>query len=103
MSLIIIFLTFSALTIISRIKELKSAGIRIISGESFITVMFRSFLEDLRVMILSFILAVITGVIGLTYFQQAQIRPIAILVFGLFLFSCAIIFISFSLSAIYLA
>lgn len=102
LSLIIILLTFAALTMISRIKELRAAGMRIISGESFLSVMFRSFLNDFQVMIILFIIAVITGMMGLAYFRQAHSQLITLLVLGLFLFSCAIIFISFSLSTIYL-
>ncbi|XJS11788.1 DUF1430 domain-containing protein [Aerococcaceae bacterium WGS1372] len=71
---------------------------RIISGESFLSVMFCSFFEDLRVIAVLFILAVITGIIALASFRQAQIQPISLLVLGLLIFCSVIIFSSFILS-----
>ncbi len=62
LAFIIFLLTFTGLSLISRIKDLRSAGIRLISGESLYALMFRAVLKD-GIMILQAIL--LSGVVGM--------------------------------------
>lgn len=97
-ALAIFFLAFLSLTLIYRIKELRFAGIRLISGESLRTVMFRSFKKDS----LELSLATLIALVVLASQLALQTIEVKLLVFGLILYATVQLFLSFVLSLVYL-
>ncbi|MET3558569.1 bacteriocin-associated integral membrane protein [Streptococcus rupicaprae] len=62
-SLLIFILTFGALTLISQISQLRSSGIRLISGEKRWSIFLRPVVEDLKGIAVGFSLAVVLAIL----------------------------------------
>lgn len=105
-SLLLIFLifilTFVALTIILRIKDLRSAGIRLVSGESIWSIMTSSVKSDALFITLSFLFS--NGIGFLMFWGKGWLHlPYwKLLLVALFLYGFLLILISFLLSLVYL-
>lgn len=101
-ALAIFFLAFLSLTLIYRVKDLRFAGIRLISGESLPSVMFRSFKQDSLELGLATLLAFGIGLGTLASQLAFQAIEIKLLAFGLALYALMQLSFSFVLSLIYL-
>lgn len=100
--ILIFLLTFAGLSLIYRIKDLRFAGIRLISGESLATVTLRPVKSDLTAI---GIINLITWFIGLwiLLFQKAfYLRTITVLTIGILIYIFLLLFISLILSIVYL-
>ncbi|MGL5899895.1 MAG: DUF1430 domain-containing protein [Lactobacillaceae bacterium] len=105
-SLLLIFLifilTFVALTIILRIKDLRSAGIRLVSGESIWSIMASSVKSDALFITLSFLFSNGIGFLmfwGKGWLHLPYWKPLLV---ALFIYDFLLILISFLLSLVYL-
>lgn len=102
LSLIIFLLTFTALTIIYRIKDLRSAGIRLISGETIWAIMFNSIKSDALTIGISFVSFGILS--GLCFYILGifQLGLWPLLLTALLIYCLLLLLISMLLSLIYL-
>ena len=102
LSLVIFLLTFMSLTLIYRIKSLRQAGIRLISGESLLGVTLRPVVEDLREIFLSMLFSSLLG-LGILWYQAAVfIVTVQILLLSLLFYGLTLVGISVLLSIVYL-
>lgn len=102
LSLVIFLLTFMSLTLIYRIKSLRQAGIRLISGESLLGVTLRPVIEDLREIFLSMLFSSLLG-LGILWYQAALfIVTVQILLLSLLFYGLTLVGISVLLSIVYL-
>ncbi len=102
LSFLVFLLTFMALTLIYRIKTLRFAGIRLISGESFLQVVARPLREDLCQIFVATLLGSAIGLVIL-YLQAGLFWSLLqVFFFGLFLYALALCGISLVLSIVYL-
>ena len=91
-----------SLTLIYRIKSLRQAGIRLISGESLLGVTLRPVIEDLREIFLSMLFSSLLG-LGILWYQAAVfIVTVQILLISLLFYGLALVGISILLSIVYL-
>ena len=91
-----------SLTLIYRIKSLRQAGIRLISGESLLGVTLRPVIEDLREIFLSMLFSSLLG-LGILWYQAAVfIVTVQILLISLLFYGLALVGISVLLSIVYL-
>ncbi|HFI0476803.1 TPA: bacteriocin-associated integral membrane family protein [Streptococcus suis] len=101
LSFFVFLLTFMALTLIYRIKTLRFAGIRLISGESFLQVVARPLWGDIRQIVMATSVGAIIGPLIL-YLQAGFLLSILQVFFlGLFLYALALASISVLLSLVY--
>ncbi len=102
LSFSVFLLTFMALTLIYRIKSLRYAGIRLISGESFLQVVARPLREDIRQVSLATLTGAAIG-LAILYLQVGfLISLLQVFFFGLILYAVALVSISLGLSVVYL-
>ncbi|HGJ1341668.1 TPA: DUF1430 domain-containing protein [Streptococcus pneumoniae] len=93
-SLLIFILTFVALTLISQISQLRSSGIRLISGEKRWSIFFRPVGEDLKAIAVGFSLA---GVLAILMQKILSLPTQSLMTIGEGLLSYNLILLSISL------
>lgn len=93
-SLLIFILTFGALTLISQISQLRSSGIRLISGEKRWSIFLRPVGEDLKGIAVGFSLA---GVLAILMQKILSLPTQSLMTIGEGLFSYNLILLSISL------
>ncbi|SNK26561.1 bacteriocin-associated integral membrane family protein [Streptococcus pneumoniae] len=93
-SLLIFILTFVALTLISQISQLRSSGIRLISGEKRWSIFLRPVGEDLKGIAVGFSLA---GVLAILMQKILSLPTQSLMTIGAGLLSYNLIFLSISL------
>lgn len=93
-SLLIFILTFGALTLISQISQLRSSGIRLISGEKRWSIFLRPVGEDLKGIAVGFILA---GVLTILMQKILSLPTQSLMTIGAGLLSYNLILLSISL------
>ncbi|VKG39732.1 bacteriocin-associated integral membrane protein [Streptococcus pneumoniae] len=93
-SLLIFILTFVALTLISQISQLRSSGIRLISGEKRWSIFLRPVGEDLKAIAVGFSLA---GVLAILMQKILSLPTQSLMTTGEGLLSYNLILLSFSL------
>lgn len=93
-SLLIFILTFVALTLISQISQLRSSGIRLISGEKRWSIFLRSVGEDLKGIAVGFSLA---GVLAILMQKILSLPTQSLMTIGAGLLSYNLILLSISL------
>ncbi|CIS79102.1 DUF1430 domain-containing protein [Streptococcus pneumoniae] len=93
-SLLIFILTFVALTLISQISQLRSSGIRLISGEKRWSIFLRPVGEDLKAIAVGFSLA---GVLAILMQKILSLPTQSLMTIGEGLFSYNLILLSISL------
>lgn len=101
-SLVLFLLTFVSLTLIYRVKDLRSAGIKRIAGQGFLEIMYQSFLTDAKIILGTYLINALFGMIVLSILGIFQTLTISLFLLGLGLYSAALILISVSLSLVYL-
>ena len=79
-SLAIFGLSFFALVIITRIKEMRAAGIKLFSGQTLLSIMGHSLSTDIKWLLLSAILSFLGG--GVVLFSQGLFYPILLATYG---------------------
>ncbi|BDR55607.1 DUF1430 domain-containing protein [Xylocopilactobacillus apis] len=102
LSLLVFILTFAALTIILRIKDLRSAGIRLISGESIWSIMSADVKSDALFITASFLIGNGLGLIVFLMKGLLHLPIWRILLGALMIYDGMLLLISFLLSFIYL-
>ena len=93
-SLLIFILTFAALTLISQISQLRSSGIRLISGEKRWSIFLRPVGEDLKGIVVGFSLA---GVLAILMQKILSLPTQSLMTIGEGLLSYNLILLSISL------
>ena len=93
-SLLIFILTFGALTLISQISQLRSSGIRLISGEKRWSIFLRPVGEDLKGIVVGFSLA---GVLAILMQKILSLPTQSLMTIGAGLLSYNLILLSISL------
>lgn len=99
--LLILVFTFTALTLVLRIKDLRFAGIRLISGETIWSIIFRSLRSDFVDMIGALLSCILLGWGILVMQGISQDRILLLLFAGQSLYIVLLVFISIILSGIY--
>ncbi len=79
-SLAIFGLSFFALVIITRIKEMRAAGIKLFSGQTLLSIMGHSLSTDIKWLLLSALLSFLGG--GAVLFSQGLFYPILLATYG---------------------
>ena len=79
-SLAIFGLSFFALVIITRIKEMRAAGIKLFSGQTLLSIMGHSLSTDIKWILLSALLSFLGG--GVVLFSQGLFYPILLATYG---------------------
>ena len=79
-SLAIFGLSFFALVIITRIKEMRAAGIKLFSGQTLLSIMGHSLSTDIKWLFLSALLSFLGG--GVVLFSQGLFYPILLATYG---------------------
>lgn len=79
-SLAIFGLSFFALVIITRIKEMRAAGIKLFSGQTLLSIMGHSLSTDVKWLFLSALLSFLGG--GVVLFSQGLFYPILLATYG---------------------
>ena len=79
-SLAIFGLSFFALVIITRIKEMRAAGIKLFSGQTLLSIMGHSLSTDIKWLLLSALLSFLGG--GVVLFSQGLFYPILLATYG---------------------
>ena len=79
-SLAIFGLSFFALVIITRIKEMRAAGIKLFSGQTLLSIMGHSLSTDIKWLLLSALLSFLGG--GVVLFSQGLFYPIFLATYG---------------------
>ncbi|HGQ4580366.1 TPA: bacteriocin-associated integral membrane family protein [Streptococcus pneumoniae] len=79
-SLAIFGLSFFALVIITRIKEMRAAGIKLFSGQTLLSIMGDSLSTDIKWLLLSALLSFLGG--GVVLFSQGLFYPILLATYG---------------------
>ncbi|BDR59279.1 bacteriocin-associated integral membrane family protein [Xylocopilactobacillus apicola] len=102
LSLIMFVLAFTALTIILRIKDLRSAGIRLISGQKLGTIMFESVKTDVLTVLAAFAISFGLSVAVLLAKGQLQLKGWKLILGVLLFYDGILLLISLILSLIYL-
>ncbi|MDS9020760.1 bacteriocin-associated integral membrane family protein [Streptococcus pneumoniae] len=80
-SLAIFGLSFFALVIITRIKEMRAAGIKLFSGQTLLSIMGHSLSTDIKWLLLSALLSFLGGG-GVVLFSQGLFYPILLATYG---------------------
>lgn len=101
-SFVIFILTFAALTIIYRVKDLRLAGIRLLAGESSWQVTLRPVKEDLILIVSSYVINLMIGLVSLFSLDLATMLNISLIAIGLLVLPLMYSGISMGLSIIYL-
>ena len=101
-SFALFLLTFASLVLIYRIKDLRDAGIKLVSGQSMMKVMLSSFIVDARQLLIAYCLSILIGGVGLWHYRILQSLPILLYFTGVTLYFFALCFISLGLSLVYL-
>ncbi|QJI75706.1 bacteriocin-associated integral membrane family protein [Streptococcus pneumoniae] len=73
-------LSFFALVIITRIKEMRAAGIKLFSGQTLLSIMGHSLSTDIKWLLLSALLSFLGG--GVVLFSQGLFYPILLATYG---------------------
>lgn len=102
LSLVLLILTFVSMTLIYRIKDLRSTGFKRIAGQSFGRIMWDSFWVDAKTISLSYLVASFIGVIILYWQGLFQGLPLSLLYLALGTYSLLLMALSLCLSFIYL-
>ncbi|MBF0788082.1 MULTISPECIES: bacteriocin-associated integral membrane family protein [unclassified Streptococcus] len=102
LSLILLILTFVSLTLIYRIKDLRSTGLKRLAGQSFGKVMWDSFFVDVKAVSFSYLVTGFIGVLGLYWQGLFQDLPVSLLCLGLGAYSLFLMALSLFLSFVYL-
>ena len=100
--LVVLLLNFIALTIINRIKDMRSAGIRLISGESISSIMFSSVKSDAILILVAFIISNGFGLLVLYLNGLIHTNLWRILVVATTAYDGVLLILSVLLSLIYL-
>lgn len=79
-SLAIFGLSFFALVIITRIKEMRAAGIKLFSGQTLLSIMGDSLSTDIKWLLISALLSFLGG--GVVLFSQGLFYPILLATYG---------------------
>ena len=98
----IFLLTFAGLSLIYRIKDLRFAGIRLISGESLATVTLRPVKSDLTAIGIINLITWSIGLCILLFKNSFYLRTITLLSIGVLIYIFLLSFISLILSIVYL-
>lgn len=101
LSFLILIFTFAALTLVLRIKDLRFAGIRLISGETIWSIIFRSLRLDFVDLIGAFLLSTVLGLGLFSWLGIGQYRLLLILFSGIFFYTLTFAVFSILLSGIY--
>ena len=101
-SLAIFGLSFFALVIITRIKEMRAAGIKLFSGQTLLSIMGHSLSTDIKWLLLSALLSFLGG--GVVLFSQGLFYPILLATdgFGISFYLLFLLAISILLMLLYL-
>ncbi|BDR58796.1 bacteriocin-associated integral membrane family protein [Xylocopilactobacillus apicola] len=99
---LIFLLTFSGLSLIYRIKDLRFAGIRLVAGESLLTVTLRPVIADFKTITLINGGMWLVGLLVLGFNHSLQFNFALLLAFGAILYAALLLFISLAFSIIYL-
>lgn len=102
LSFILFVLTFVSMTLIYRIKDLRSTGLRRIAGLSFGRIMWASVWVDVKAVLLSYLVTSFIGVSSLYLLGLSHRLPISLLCLGLGAYSLLLVALSLFLSFIYL-
>lgn len=102
LALLVFILTFTSLTLIYRIKNMRFSGIRLISGKSLLSIMYRDIQSDGLDILFSSLLCILIGISGLAIFGTLRWSLVSILLSGIFLYALILVLISIFLSFIYL-
>ncbi|QZT29137.1 hypothetical protein K6969_10790 [Streptococcus suis] len=100
-SIVLCLLTFVSLTLIYRIKDLRSAGIRRVSGQSFAKIIFLPLTTDGVILGLTYLINASLAVSILFYLQLLNTITLSILLLSIALFVVTLFFLSLSLSLVY--
>lgn len=100
-SVALCLLTFVSLTLIYRIKDLRSAGIRRVSGQSFAKIIFLPVMTDGVMLGLTYLANVILALSILFYLQLLNTITLSIILLSLALFVVTLFILSLSLSLVY--
>lgn len=101
LTLIVLVLTFAAFTITLRIKDLRGAEIRLISGESLGSIMISSVKSDAIVITLAFLLGNALGILLFLAKGWLQLPYWQVLLVALFCYAFLLLLLSIGLSLIY--
>lgn len=101
-SLILFVLTFLSLTLIYRIKSLRSAGFKYLSGQTLWNIMQKSFLSDIFLLLMAYLSMGVLGSIMLFLLGIGQLLMFALLWLGLGLYVLVLGVISLALMLTYL-
>lgn len=101
-SVALCLLTFVSLTLIYRIKDLRSAGIRRVSGQSFARIIFLSLTTDGVILGPTYLFNFSLALSILLYLQLLNALTLSIIFLSLTLFVLTLFILSFSLSLIYI-
>ncbi|WP_373192532.1 DUF1430 domain-containing protein [Enterococcus sp. RIT-PI-f] len=101
LALLILVFTFTALTLVLRIKDLRFAGIRLISGETIWIIIFRNLKSDFVDLIGAVSLSMLVGFGVLIWIGLAQMRIVMLLFSGLIIYLLLLSVISILFSSIY--
>lgn len=101
LTLIVLVLTFAAFTITLRIKDLRGAGIRLISGESLGSIMISSVKSDAIVITLAFLLGNALGILLFLAKGWLQLPYWQVFLVALFCYAFLLLLLSIGLSLIY--
>ncbi|HEM6138316.1 TPA: bacteriocin-associated integral membrane family protein [Streptococcus suis] len=100
-SIALCLLTFVSLTLIYRIKDLRSAGIRRVSGQSFAKIIFLPLTTDGVILGLTYLINASLAVSILFYLQLLNDLTLSIILLSIALFVVTLFILSLSLSLVY--
>ncbi|MFM0900542.1 DUF1430 domain-containing protein [Streptococcus suis] len=100
-SIVLCLLTFVSLTLIYRIKDLRSAGIRRVSGQSFAKIIFLPLTTDGVILGLTYLINASLAVAILFYLQLLNDLTLSIILLSIALFVMTLFILSLSLSLVY--
>ncbi|MDG3132206.1 DUF1430 domain-containing protein [Streptococcus suis] len=96
------FLTFICLTLIYRIKELKSAGIRRVAGKTYLEILFPPILTDILFFVGVYVANLLLGSLTLLNLNLFQSLTFSLLLVGLLLYLSGLLVFSIFITLIYL-
>ncbi|NQK67533.1 bacteriocin-associated integral membrane family protein [Streptococcus suis] len=96
------FLTFICLTLIYRIKDLRSAGIRRVAGKSYLEILFSPIVDDILFFIGVYAVNLLLGSLTLLILNLFQSLTFSLLLAGLFLYLLSLLIFSVFLTFIYM-
>lgn len=100
-SLILLLLTFAALTLIYRIRDLRFAGIKLVSGKSLLSIMWQSFVDDGKIILMTYLGASLAGLLAMAVLGIFQPLLIELFLLGVVLYCVLLIAISLGLGMTY--